>query len=74
MFLMSVLPETMKAVVAYGPEDYRVEEVSTPKAGKDEVVIKVEACGICGSDLKAYHGSRMYWGRSLDESTGYSWS
>ncbi|MDR4890060.1 alcohol dehydrogenase catalytic domain-containing protein [Fredinandcohnia sp. QZ13] len=58
---MSVLPETMKAVVAHGPEDYRVEEVSVPKAGPGEVIIKVEACGICGSDLKAYHGSAQYW-------------
>lgn len=58
---MSKLPETMTAVVAYGPEDYRVEEVATPKAGREEVVIKVGACGICGSDLKAYHGAGMYW-------------
>ncbi|MDQ0252831.1 L-iditol 2-dehydrogenase [Evansella vedderi] len=59
---MSRLPERMKAVVCHGPEDYRVEEVATPKAGKEEVVIKVEACGICGSDVKAYYGSKMYWG------------
>jgi L-iditol 2-dehydrogenase len=59
---MTVLPETMKAVVAYEPKNYRVEEVARPKAGKEEVVIKVEACGICGSDLKAYEGSAMYWG------------
>jgi L-iditol 2-dehydrogenase len=59
---MSTLPETMKAVVAYGPEDYQVEERPVPRAGKEEVVIKVEACGICGSDLKAFHGSAMYWG------------
>ncbi|MCL7746838.1 alcohol dehydrogenase catalytic domain-containing protein [Halalkalibacter alkaliphilus] len=58
---MTKLPETMKAVVCYGPEDYRVEEVATPRAGKEEVVIKVGACGICGSDLKAYSGADMYW-------------
>ena len=51
----------MKAVVCHGPEDYRVEDVEVPKARKGEVVIKVEACGICGSDIKAYHGSDMYW-------------
>ena len=39
---MSVLPETMKAVVAHGPEDYRVEEVPVPKAGPGEVIIKVK--------------------------------
>ena len=51
---MSNLPEKMKAVVAYGPNDYRLEMVPTPRAGKEEVVIKVEACGICGSDIKAF--------------------
>lgn len=59
---MGNLPEKMKAVVAYGPKDYRLESVLTPRAGKEEVVIKVKACGICGSDIKAYHGSDMYWG------------
>ena len=59
---MSKLPEKMKAVVAHNPEDYRVEEVDRPKAGYEEVIIKVEACGICGSDVKAYYGSDMYWG------------
>ena len=34
----------------------RVEEVPVPKPGPGEVIIKVRACGICGSDLKAYHG------------------
>ncbi|ENH96877.1 threonine dehydrogenase-like protein [Gracilibacillus halophilus YIM-C55.5] len=58
---MSQLPETMKAVVCHGPEDYRVEEVNTPTAGPGEIVIKVKACGICGSDLKVYHGADMYW-------------
>src|SRR5699024_1592562 len=58
---MSNLPEKMKAIVCYGPEDYRFEEVDTPRAEKDEIVIKVEACGICGSDIKVYHGADMYW-------------
>lgn len=58
---MSNLPEKMKAIVCYGPEDYRFEEVPTPRAKKDEIIIKVEACGICGSDIKVYHGADMYW-------------
>ncbi len=59
---MTNLPKKMKAVVAYKAEDFRVEEVDRPVAGKEEVIIKISACGICGSDLKAYHGSDMYWG------------
>jgi erythritol/L-threitol dehydrogenase len=58
---MSNLPETMQAIVCHGAKDYRVEQVSSPKPGKEEVVVKVKACGICGSDIKAYQGSDMYW-------------
>ncbi|AQS56129.1 MDR/zinc-dependent alcohol dehydrogenase-like family protein [Novibacillus thermophilus] len=56
------LPKKMKAVVAYAPGDYRLEEVDTPKAGPGEIVIKVEACGICAGDLKAYDGAPSFWG------------
>ncbi len=31
-----------------------MEEVETPKPGPGEVVIRVKACGICGSDLHEY--------------------
>lgn len=51
----------MKAVVARGPHDYRLEEVETPIAGANEIVIKVSACGICASDMKAEHGAGMFW-------------
>lgn len=33
----------------------RIEEVPTPKPGPGEVLVKVKASGICGSDLFAYH-------------------
>ena len=56
------LPERMQALVAYAPGDYRLEEVDTPRAGKGEIVIKVEACGICAGDLKSYHGAPSFWG------------
>ena len=53
------LPDKMKVLVCYAPEDYLVEEVGRPKADKEEAVIKIEACGICASDLKTYHGIDM---------------
>jgi 2-desacetyl-2-hydroxyethyl bacteriochlorophyllide A dehydrogenase len=47
----------MKAAVYYGPRDIRVEEVATPKLEKGEVLLRIRACGICGSDLHTYrHG------------------
>ena len=56
------LPDKMKAIICYAPEDYRIEVVERPKPGKEEIIIKIGACGICASDLKAYHGAEMVWG------------
>lgn len=56
------LPSKMKAVVNYGPKDYRFEEVDCPIPRKKELVVKIEATGICGSDVHCNHGAEMYWG------------
>ena len=56
------VPEKMQAVVCHGPEDYRLEEVATPTPGPGETLIRVEAVGICASDLKCYHGAAKFWG------------
>ncbi|TFH84787.1 erythritol/L-threitol dehydrogenase [Billgrantia azerbaijanica] len=56
------VPATMQAVVAYAPGDYRLEEVSVPQAGDGEILVKIEACGICAGDLKAYEGAPSFWG------------
>jgi L-iditol 2-dehydrogenase len=56
------LPEEMLAVVARAPKDYRLEKRKTPRAGDGEVVVKIVACGICGSDIHAFHGAPSYWG------------
>lgn len=48
----------MKAAVFRGVKNVQLEEVPTPRAGADDVVVAVKACGICGSDLHTYlHGS-----------------
>jgi L-iditol 2-dehydrogenase len=44
----------MKAVVYYAPGDIRVEDLPVPQAGPDELRIKVDACAVCGTDLKSY--------------------
>ena len=44
----------MKAAVYHGPRDIRVEEVSIPQISDEEMLIRVRACGICGSDLHMY--------------------
>lgn len=60
---MGRVPETMKALVAYGKGNYKLEmNYPTPKCGADDIIIKTEGCGVCVSDLKCYHGAAMYWG------------
>jgi len=46
----------MKVAVFYGPRDIRIEETGVPKLLEKEVLIKVKAAGICGSDLHYYKG------------------
>ncbi len=46
----------MKAVICKTPYEMVVEEVSIPEVGFDEVLVKVKAAAICGSDLKSYKG------------------
>jgi len=46
----------VKALVLHGIRDLRVEEVAKPKPSAGEVLIRVKACGICGTDLHFYKG------------------
>lgn len=55
------IPKTMKAVRVHGIQDYRLEEVPVPQIGPGEVLIRVLATGICASDVKTFHGARV-WG------------
>lgn len=42
---------TMTAVVMYAPGDVRLETVEKPVPDRGEALLKVAACGVCGSDL-----------------------
>ena len=57
-----MLPEKMHAVVASGKGDYRYEEVDVPRAGAGELILEVEACGVCAGDIKCYEGGARFWG------------
>ncbi|CAA9410926.1 MAG: Sorbitol dehydrogenase [uncultured Propionibacteriaceae bacterium] len=58
----AALPTSMNAVICHGPENYELQEVAVPRPGPGEALIKVEAVGICASDLKCYHGAAKFWG------------
>lgn len=46
----------MLALVYHGPDDLRVDEVPIPQIGPDEILLKVSAASICGTDLRIWHG------------------
>lgn len=45
----------MKAAIYEGPKKIRVTEVERPGLPQGGMVIRVESCAICGTDLKIYH-------------------
>ena len=46
------IPATMQAAVYRGVNDVRVEIVPVPQIGPGELLVRVDTCGICGTDLK----------------------
>ena len=45
----------MRAAVYRGVNDVRVETVPVPEIGPGDVLVKINTCGICGTDLKKIH-------------------
>jgi len=46
----------MQALVYHGPRQLQIESVADPQCGSGDVLIRVRASGICGSDLHGYLG------------------
>ncbi len=49
------VPATMRAAVYRGVDDVRVETIAVPALGAGEVLVRIDTCGICGTDLKKIH-------------------
>jgi len=45
----------MKAAVLKGIENLEMEDISRPTPSPQEILIKVKACSICGTDIRVYH-------------------
>ena len=46
----------MKALVYTNPNEVTLQERPYPEQAAEEVILKIDAVGICGSDMHAYHG------------------
>jgi L-iditol 2-dehydrogenase len=49
---MKIASRKMKAVVVRAPMQFDVEEVPLPEVPESGILLKVKACGLCGSDLR----------------------
>ena len=45
----------MKQIRVHGPNDWRLDEVPNPMPGDRDALVRIAACGICGSDVSYIH-------------------
>lgn len=46
----------MKAAVFYGKHNIKIEEREYRKINENEILVKVKACGVCGTDIHIFNG------------------
>jgi L-iditol 2-dehydrogenase len=64
-----------KAAFLYGPKDLRVEEVTWADPKPDQILIKMRAAGVCGSDVECYEGHSAEGRYDIAPYTpGHEWS
>ena len=71
----SSIPEKMKALVLTEPGAFKIQEIPVPVPGPDEVLCRVGAVAICGSDTRIIGGgSAGFWPPSYPFTPGHEWS
>ncbi|MET9020627.1 alcohol dehydrogenase catalytic domain-containing protein [Actinopolymorpha sp. NPDC004070] len=68
------IPETNPSVVVRGPDDFGVEERPLAPPGPGEVLVRVGAAGICGSDVELFAGTRPAAYVSYPVVPGHEWA
>jgi L-iditol 2-dehydrogenase len=53
--MSEMIPETMQAAVYRDIDDVRTETIAVPEIAAGEVLVRIDTCGICGTDLKKIH-------------------
>lgn len=72
---MTGLPEKMNAIVLTGPGKHELQQVLVPKPGPYEVLSKVRAVAICGSDPEIFNGGLSgFWPPYYPFIAGHEWA
>lgn len=53
---MSEIPQNMQALWYNKPHDFQVKEVAVPDVGDEELLLRVEITGLCGTDAHIHEG------------------
>lgn len=70
-----VIPDEMQAIVLHGPDDWTMETIDTPRVDEVEnVVCRVKAASICGTDPKIFGGYIEGWPPSYPFVPGHEWA
>lgn len=69
------IPGTMRALVLTAPGAYEILDVPVPEVGRDEVLCRIGAVAICGSDIRIVRGdSAGTWPPAYPYTPGHEWS
>ncbi|MBS7634030.1 alcohol dehydrogenase catalytic domain-containing protein [Candidatus Bathyarchaeota archaeon] len=52
------MPMKMKAAFLVDKERFEIREIERPKCGPGEVLVRVKACAVCGTDLRIFRGEK----------------
>ena len=48
------IPKTSRVAMLTGLENYDIKEYPIPELGDDDILVKVEGCGVCGTDAHEF--------------------
>jgi L-iditol 2-dehydrogenase len=69
------MPETMQALVVVAPGRLEIREIPVPVPGPNEVLARVRAVSICGTDAHLIHGDYPgFWPPSFPFTPGHEWA
>jgi threonine dehydrogenase-like Zn-dependent dehydrogenase len=54
------IPRHMRAAVITAPGTCEVRRVDTPRPAPDQVLVRIEGCGVCGSNLPLWEGRAWF--------------
>lgn len=64
----------MKSAALTGIREIQIQQVAVPEVNKDEVLIRIKACGICGTDVHIFEGDKGAADNPLPITLGHEFS